>query len=296
MGQVISKRKIIFHIDVNGTIILFDSTDLNNVSEAIKEYISKMVYGIVIDNKWTSNAAPFIEQGISFADYIKKLYSKDYKQYLIQFTDLDEGKRFETIFTEMMSVYSEMIKNKQTIFQSFYNLMKEYPEAVFVFRTFGNDGEMIEKILGRTFIWFDSIIDENGKRFMKRKSDNKAQTIKEFNNFLCTTTEMIIVKENYNYWNTTIIENEIKVDKPASRGKYIEEYVLKECFCKNPFCKTRTEKYEVIQIFFDDNNCVNKKGNHVYVQRVNPYLALCEPDYFVINAKKFIAIDNNSKN
>jgi len=297
MGQQLAKLIIFIHLDVNGTIMLFDSTSTADIAKAIKEYISKLVRGTVIDNVWVANEDPFIENGIIYADHIKSLYPEEekYKPYLENFTDSNEGKQFQDIFDAMFRVYSLMKQKNQVVFSSYYELEKELEKEFlfvtirFIFRTFGNDGETLEKILGEKFIWFDSIIGKNDERLMKRKEDDKILTIQQFNNFVChTPNQKFLVQENYKFWNETVIENGIKVKRSPLRGKYMEEYVQENDDCKNPICKTCVEKYNVVQIFFDDNNCINAKGKNVHVHRVNPYLALCDSKYFLNITKKIL--------
>jgi hypothetical protein len=265
---------LVLHFDLNGTAMWGDSTDSHGIKEAIMEILTRVVYGTVKKNslgndEWVSNDMCLEEHGTSFYNFAKERYPKNYKEMTQQFLDTDERKQLFGVMYENM-----MKRTNKILFKSFENAIDYYYDATFALRTFGNDGKLVEKELGEEFMWFQSKRD-NEKTCMERTDNKEIFTMESFNKFLYESCDIVLVKEDYEYWT--------KHGRTAEHGKLLygimeEEEEIKADLLEEDIDEEETE---IVHIMFDDNYCVNVEGKNAYFFHINPYLAMCNDNYYL---------------
>jgi hypothetical protein len=136
--------------------------------------------------------------------------------------------------------------------------LDRYPDALIVFRTFGNDADdVISELRVLDPIRFATVI----KGTMKYEAgvpclyltDQVLKGLDAINDFYGTCGPLVI-KEDYNYWNQN--------GRDGLHGK----------------CVKGTASLQ--QIFFDDNPCVNVIGDASFI-RVNTLEALLDEEFYV---------------
>ena len=236
--------KIILDCDINGSIVCFDTVDSYTPQQAVIEIMTKHLYGTVQNCEWIPNPNPFEESGMSYYKFITSQH-KDYKPLLQKFSENKYFVVFNELFTSMCSAYNE------TFFESFNMILKLCPNIKIVFRTFGNDGNKVETLLGKELVWFSH--DSVNKVMVKE--DGKVCTLEQFGEFLYSTDEYVIVQEDYPEW--------VKHNKSIDHAKQV------------------TEIKGAIRIAVDDNPCMNLVGENVYFHKINTCEVMFDPYYFV---------------
>lgn len=260
-------RKI-FHFDVNGTIIAVDSVETGNDYENTNMTIARSVFGKEIDkNGWIINEDCFNQNNsVSYYDYLKKSNRKDYKKESYVFTEKDRpGEAFRSLYDRVLPGMSG------AIFESFMKVSDEYPDALIVLRTFGKDiSAVVESLMddpkyssiliGRIdHVEDNMIISLNGKIYVG---------MKEINDLFAHSTNHIILQEDYNYWNDH--------SRDKTHGKTIQS---------DP---------NLLQFFFDDNECVNIiGGEYCHYIKVNTVEALVNENYFVNHIRNKLILEKN---
>jgi hypothetical protein len=252
----------VFHFDINGTVTHVDSTEEAEGDDYINLTMAKSIYGKVIDNQWKINDDPYdMIDSMKYRDYLllTKLPEK------IAFTFAQDFK-LEHIFDKINSLLDK------PIFDSFLTILKKYPDAKLVFRTFGNDGPLIINTLKqehsldnlnlKEWKFFKMIYpDEHCDDYKLKNDDCEIIGHRNINQYILETSFNICITDNYHNWNSH--------QKKITHGKAF----------------FNDEK--MLQIFFDDNLCVNlidklnNEHNNAHICKVNTIRALTEPDYYV---------------
>jgi hypothetical protein len=260
-----SHTRPVFHFDINGTITAYDATEPGTPIENANMVISKSVYGqIDQDGSWRMNSVPDEEVAgsMSFYDYLKSRGVKDYKKQSFRFTAPEQPG--ESLAVLVDDIAASM---KTFLFPSFIHficIFAKTENAVFLIRTFGQDTEETLK-----FLLSNPSIKGLFKNISRATSVSKDSiyvgqkgilTYDEFNRFIETIEDrsLILIQENFEYWN--------------NNGR------------NRDFGKQLLGSPRLCQIFFDDNDCVNIKGefaDHTHFVRVNTMRALFNNDYFI---------------
>ena len=228
-----SQKQLILHFDLNGTITNYDSTEDSDISKMANLILAKNAQGKIIDNKWILIDPPFEEKvdSISYYNYLKLVDSATYKAQAFNFTC--EGQPGQPLQKECQRI--ELSGDVFAIFPSFINILKQYPEAKLVFRTFGNDRDLIVEQLKTRHKYnlsfcYGEMTHHNGNVILKIKNGSEYVGNRQINNFINSCPNNIIIKEDYHHWNQN--------KKNKANGKIL---VI------DP---------SVDQLIFDDNDCV----------------------------------------
>jgi len=156
---------------------------------------------------------------------------------------LDTFPQYQPLVPQLIDVFS------QGLFPSFRQVLTMYPEDKIVLRTFGHDGpEVIKDLQPMKFVSFQAVWTGNEVSF--RSSDGNLYEMEE----VLTMDSHILIVDNYKHWNKNGRSKEV--------GKIIKSLP------------------GVIQIGFDDNDCMSTVGDNVYFFQVNTILAAINSSLF----------------
>ena len=246
---------LVLHFDINGTIIPSDSTEVGTIEENANMVISKSVYGKIHDSWILNDDYRDQTDSISYYDYLKLVKEKLYKKKSFTFTEKNNpGESLQLMVKPVIEAMDSFF------FKSFLKVLEAYPNAKIIFRTFGLDGdEVVQRLkiidperfndvaIGK-FSYDDGIPVLVG-------SDKKYRGMEEINQLIKSSTNLLFI-ENYEHWNSH--------DRAVEYGKQL------------------LGDADMLQIFFDDNTCVNILDHlNAYYQQVNTLDALFNEFYLV---------------
>lgn len=271
--------RLVLHFDINGTIIANDSTEVGTKEENANMVLSKSVYGKIINNLWQLNKDYHDKKdSISYYDYLKlnslsilaepvtaysgnsgvadiNLNQLGYKKKSFLFTEKgNPGESLQHLVKPVMDAMDSFF------FKSFLRILDKYPEAKIILRTFGLDGDDVVERLGKIY---PRIRDTIKGKFnytddipvLTLENDKILVGMDEVNNFIKSAPNNLLFFENYAYWNG------------HRRDKTCGKLLLGDP--------------EMVQIFFDDNVCVNiLNDKNAYYVEVNTLKALLDETYF----------------
>lgn len=242
--------KTVFHFDINGTITAIDSTEPFDDNEGTNSYISRSIYGKVIDNIWTMNEDSYDEiHSIPYYYHLKQT-NEDYKILSTKFTEENHpGHKFNDLCKQLQ-------EKNNFFFDSFINFISTYPNAKIIFKTFGNDRNYVLDELQKHN--FDkTFIDGRMEGTTLIIDDNRYDTPEKINDVLLNNDDYYIIKEDYKHWSGN--------QRDKNYGKML----------------VHSDNH--IQYFFDDNDCVYNIGpstnNKIFV--INSLKARLDKDYFL---------------
>lgn len=263
-----SQKKLVLHFDINGTITPVDTTEPGSKEENANMVIAKSVYGTVNNNNWTLNQEYDKEStdSITYYDYLKTI-DNQYKKKSFTFTHPGEP-------GESLAHLVPLLVNSMDIFlfQSFLNVLHEFPDALIVFRTFGLDADEVIEFLRtneKTSHKFKNIIkgdfsyDHEERPLITLENGHQISEMHKFNKFILNTDTHLALKESYDHWNRN------------HRSKKCGKQLLGH--------------EDMLQIFFDDNDCVNViNGYNSHFVKINTLAALQNNSYYVDHIRNII--------
>jgi hypothetical protein len=192
----------IYHIDINGTVIGFDTTDTHSIKEAVIECMGRNINIDIVTSA---------ESNISIYEQFKKLYPKEYKEKNTKFIlDLIKDEKYEKIMESLI------ISFENGIFPSVIKLLASVNIKI-VFRTFGLDGPIVVKQLQKFYPYFTFVnmrsIWANDVNYLQY--ENEIYPMNELNVLIKTFDKNthVLMQDNYEYWN--------KKGKDVTSGKCI---------------------------------------------------------------------------
>lgn len=246
-----SMKPLVLHFDINGTITAIDTTEPGTKEECANMVIAKSVYGKIQDNKWILD-----KTGISYYDHLKGI-TKDYKKKSFTFTNKNEPG--ETL----NYLVPKLIESMDTfLFQSFLNVLEKY-DCIIILRTFGNDIDESIKGLSKNFIKGEFSYINEERPLITLENGQKISEIHNLNKYILDTKSNLALKEDYNFWNNN--------DRDKRYGKQL------------------LGNESMIQIFFDDNDCVNVLDDlNCHFVQINTLEALTNDNYYTDIIDKII--------
>lgn len=260
-----SKLKLILHFDINGTITNYDSTENPNHQQMVNMILSKNSFGKILNDQWILNEHPLIEdaESITYYDYLKLVNIHQYKQISFLFTQENQPGQ------SLKDYHSQMLENKNLlcIFPSFIKVMNNYSDAKIIFRTFGNDGNLILDQLKNKYGYHKEFIKGQIQRtdcgpILQLETGEKYFGIGEINQLINLSKFNLMLKEDYKYWSLN--------NRNRLGGKV---FII-------------DDNYH--QLFFDDNDCVvcyDIKGNLIkdceHLIKINTISAQLDENYYV---------------
>ena len=255
--------RLVLHFDINGTITPVDTTEPGSKEQNANMVIAKSVFGKVINNTWTLNDDPYNEtDSLTYYDYLKSIDMSNYKLRSFTFTNTDEPGN------KLAYMIPVLIDSMHTfLFQSFLNVLHKYDDALIVFRTFGLDADEVIDYLrtnDKTTKHFKTVVkgefkysnDHNSILLSLDNNDEPIIGMHKFNELIRTSEPHLALKESYNFWNSN------------KRNKECGKQLLGDD--------------KMLQIFFDDNDCINvldDKNSHFV--KINTLQALLNDNYYV---------------
>ncbi len=265
-----SQKKLVLHFDINGTITPVDTTEPGNKEENANMVIAKSVYGTVKDNVWTLNQDYQQEKegSLTYYDYLKTTDKQHYKKLSFTFTHPNEPGE------SLAHLVPLLVESMDTfLFHSFLNVLHEFPEALVVFRTFGLDADEVIDFLRtspKTSHKFQDIIKgdfsytHEERPLITLENGHNISGMDNFNKFILNTDTHLALKESYDYWNLN--------HRSKKHGKQLLGHD------------------SMVQIFFDDNDCVNILDNtNSHSIKINTLDALQNHSYYVNFIKEVIS-------
>ncbi|CAH6421051.1 Hypothetical protein KVN_LOCUS114 [uncultured virus] len=253
---MISNKKLILHFDINGTITAIDSTESGTDRENANMTIARSAFGKIIEDKWIINKDYTNNiDSISYYDYLKKVDKTNYKIRSFLFTnDNEPGSSLKNLLEKVEPFM------KKLLFESFYQVLKEFPNALIIFRSFGKDIPDVLKELN-----LNDGFEQTAIITIKYKDDSVIlissegliyKSFIEINKLFLSSKRHLAIQEDYSHWSN---------NKRSSK-----------------FGKTILSDENLFQVFFDDNECVNIIGeNNCHFIKVNTLDALKNKNYFV---------------
>ena len=256
--------RLVLHFDINGTITPVDTTEPGSKEQNANMVIAKSVYGKVINNNWVLNDDPYDEtDSLTYYDYLKSIDMSNYKLRSFTFTEpLEPGNKLAHMIPLLVDSMDTFL------FQSFLNVLHKYPDALIVFRTFGLDADEVIDYLRtneKTTKHFKTVVKgefsytNNNHNSILLSLDNNDEPVigmHKFKELIRTSEPHLALKESYNFWNAN------------KRNKECGKQLLGD--------------KEMLQIFFDDNDCINvidDKNSHSV--KINTLQALLNDNYYV---------------
>lgn len=259
---------LVLHFDINGTITPVDTVEPGTNEQNSNMVIAKSFYGKKMNDQWILNDPEnyFNEsESMTYYDYLKTI-TKDYKKISFTFTHKNNpGESLNYLIDPLMKSMDNFL------FSSFLNVLHEYPDAKIVFRTFGLDADEVIHYLrtnSKTEFKFRDIV--KGKfvyahdvTFIELDTDEIIIGMDNFNKLIKTSSVPLAFVENYNHWNSH--------DRDSKYGKQL------------------LGDDDIIQIFFDDNECVNIiDGVNCHFVKINTIHALQNDKYYVNHISKIL--------
>jgi hypothetical protein len=251
-----NSKKLVLHFDINGTITVYDSTDNGSEVENANVVVSKNVYGKIIDNNWLLNDQIYDENdSVTYYEYIKST-DKNYKQIAIRFTeDNNPGFRLKYMIDDIVD------GSKDFFFKSFLKVIETYPKAQIILRTFGRDRNLTIETLQSKFPSFNNIQKcvmnyDNDIPELIMENTQILTGLDMINDFIASLNSHLFIQESFKYWN--------------SKGK------------SKKYGKQMTSHQDMIQLFFDDNDCVNVVDDiDAKSFKINTLNAYVNEDYYL---------------
>ena len=251
--------KLVLHFDINGTITPVDTTEPGTKPENANMVIAKSVYGTVINNRWVINEDIYNDtNSITYYDYLKRVSKDNYKKISFTFTHTGEpGEQLNWMVKQLVDSMDKFL------FESFLNVLEDFPDALIVFRTFGLDADEVIEYLrtnDKTTHKFKTIIkgtfiNTSSEYVLSLENDELYVDMTNINNLFKTSKYHLALKENYNYWNNN------------NRNKINGKQLLGD--------------NDMIQIFFDDNDCVNViDDTNTHNIKINTLHAMIDNKYY----------------
>lgn len=324
-------KRLIVNLDFNRTCTNRDSTDgrSDDSIEAaflfgISETLSKETYGHVTtmtktyygrqrdehvwtldkENKHNKKDLPKTDSYMCYYDYLKKVYPTDSNQVKVlsgKFTESGEPG------AEMKEEFEKSYEHsrKKIMFDSVAKILSELKDmATFVFKTFGNDGQMIIEGLkecgyrqnclrfkiqredGKEPVMIEQIpvLDEHKAHVVtngvEQFTSGKTLTMGEYNKLLETLIGVhVIIQENYKYWNDR--------KRIASCGKHVKgsDRLVQICFDDLDCWSTDSTNHPIGSFPIDTSDYspeLNEglETNNVWFFRVNTYDASVSELFF----------------
>ncbi|QKF93688.1 hypothetical protein QKU48_gp0230 [Fadolivirus algeromassiliense] len=260
--------RLVLHFDINGTITPVDTTEPGSNEENANMVIAKSYYGKIKNNQWVlNNENDYFNahESITYYDYLKTI-TKDYKKISFEFTNKNNPGK------SLHHLVKPIVESMDTfLFTSFLNVLHKYPDAIIVFRTFGLDADEVIHYLRtnqKTSFLFKNIIKgkfryEGDEILIDLDNGEVVIGMDNFNNLLKTCGIPFAFIENYSNWNNH--------NRDSKYGKQL------------------LGDNDMLQIFFDDNECVNIVNNiNCHYVKVNTIHALQNNQYYIDYIEKII--------
>lgn len=257
------------NFDYNLSLSLGDLTESHTPEQAVNEMLARNVMGQVVDQTWIpdiKNPYDLHPSKISYFNYLKHSDPKNYKNRAILFTDSEHpGEYFRPQYDSALPRYHD------PFFRSFYHIIKQYPKAILIIRTFGQDGPTIERELSRCYRFKTAWITDTLEPQLARNSD-ESWSLNQFNEWLLSSEYLenrrpILIQEDYQFWNAR--------GRSAYFGKVIKGHP------------------KMIHIMWDDNPCVRIIGDNVHFRQVNTWSAFSNIEYFSQHVEEILRIKPN---
>ena len=275
----ITKKKLLLHFDINGTVIAGDSVDDDmSLDQKASELLTKHIFGKItmVNGRpvWKPSRKFLNDQPgtISFNKFARAHlnYYGGFMRYCYMFKDSHVGNKFKVIHSMIKAILK-----KNRIFQSFKNLIhylrREGYDYHIVFRTFGHDADHVIRELNAEHLLH--AVESDGKKKVHIKKlvmkdfmdyDDLSDSYKRFAQTISDHDTNYFVCDNYDFWNSH--------DKKPEFGKQI--------ICADS---------SVINIGFDDNPCmmpIDTHGNVIlknkkYVFKISPIIAMNDENYYI---------------
>jgi len=263
--------KLILHFDINGTITPFDTTEPGTKLENANVIIAKNVYGKVNNNKWILNDNIYDENNsISYYNYLKQI-TKDYKTKSFIFTSPSEPG------ASLIHLIPLLIKSMdEFLFESFLRALITFHNAQIILRTFGLDADEVINYLKTnksTSHIFNAIIqgtfnNDDETPTLLLETSEIIIGMDKINDLFAKSNYHMALKENYNYWNYN------------KRNKLAGKQLLGD------------SRY--VQIFFDDNDCVNVINTiNVYNIKVNTLDVMLNKNFYIDQINNILKLHTN---
>jgi len=251
--------KLVLHFDINGTITAVDSTEIGNDYENANMTIARSVLGKVMSGRWVHTG---VADTISYYDYLKEIGENNYKKISFTFTEKGQpGEQFAGLMPQVLKSVS-----KDFVFRSFERVLESYPDAVVVLRSFGKDIRMTLETLDKNPKFsgsYTGFMCHNDDELEITFPDKKCTGISELNQYFHSSSKHLAIQEDYKYWNDH--------KRDAKHGKTI------------------LGDERLVQIFFDDNECVHIVGDKgCHFVKVNTLDALLDENYFTDHISKVL--------
>lgn len=245
------KKKVVVHFDINGTITAVDNTEPGTAEQNANMLLARTTQGVVIDGVWRVGGGGAT---ISYYEWLKCAHPSEYKKVSFTFTHPGQpGEHLRDMIPRVAAMCHGPTKGsdggeaKLLLFDSFYRLIEAYPDAIIVLRTFGRDTEEVLATL------------KNHPRVPQIVRLNAVRDTDYNQIYLSSTPQTLIcVQEDYDWWH--------EHGRDKTHGKQLRGHE------------------DLIQLFFDDNDCVNHDGQHpetTHFFLVNTIEALTNPNYFI---------------
>lgn len=260
----LTDKKIIIHMDVNGSIIFGDTSGGRTVEDSVK-----LALADDLKDKWDSS----IKEPISYYDYVKlhllpgsnsdtELRAKRTEKSLDLLHFLEKtNHRYAKIAQEnYINMVAKLKTQKGSVFNSFYKLVdylkKHKLNFTIILRSFGSDVDKVSSEINKTlgYEFFKMRGYFKGPELTYKSAESKEEcltSISDIYDFI-KATDSGAIRDDYSYWNSHNEHQEF--------GK------------RFPLDKTDSS---VISIFFDDNVKTDPKS---LVNIVNPIdVKTCKP-------------------
>lgn len=269
LQQQLGDATLVFDLDIDGTLTIDDLTGNQKDRAALRnEFLSKCTFGTSCAESWKiKESEPMIASPgtISYYEHYRKIYPGPENERKLK----DKAAAFITTEGQSMQPeYDAMIRGSESLlFASLFLLIKTFPKAKFVFRTFGSTGPDAIKELERlgylraALVPRYEIVSVDGARKVCNVDSLVNLSYSEFNAALCASKQtFFIVQENYKLWND------------AGRVPEAGKFALGES--------------GIVHIVFDDiaPKCWSSSGPFVSIYAVPTYEACTNPEYFVRSA------------
>lgn len=253
--------KLVLHFDINGTITPVDTTEPGNKEENANMVIAKSVFGKVINGIWTLNENMYDEtDSLTYYDYLKSI-DQHYKKRSFTFT--------KDVCPNLAYMVPILVESMDTfLFESFMNVLKEYPDAHIVFRTFGLDADEVIQYLRDNKVFTniikgDILWQHEERPLVILENGQQIAGMYKFGQYILNTDTPLAIKESYDYWHLN------------KRSKKCGKQLLGHD--------------DMLQIFFDDNDCVNIVNPlNTHFVKVNTLHALQQPNYYTDHIRNCI--------
>lgn len=263
--------KLVIHFDLNNTLLVMDSTSGHaNLAGTISETLSKAALGTVFHTPSGKIWCGYVKDPLTPRGSPDEMSWYEFQRSQIPIDAVLKEKAATFIETDgkyLRDEYDVLLRQGEEVFVSFYVTLHLFRSAKYVFRSFGKDIPTFVSKLGKDGVTSSVAIYHSRQGCIEvRHEETSLLNPKSFTKDLLVggSEQFLAIQEDYDWWK--------KNGKKAKHGKIIHG------------------DDDLLQIGFDDLNCMITKDRNAVAVQISTVGAAMVPTYFAEKIVRLIMI------